>query len=168
MRLPRTIAATMLAATVVYLAVGCAVGCAGNAPPYDIRKPNDIAVTDAGTIPTESTPAPVGSADTRAAADLVREYPPPSECQTEDEGTFRRYEDGAVEILDNGCVLDAETREWRTTRAPTINDTTGPTTARVQCPPDYTAEDSCRLSADFNVRDGLAPGWDVAAVPATP
>jgi len=146
-------------ATVAYLAVGCANG----APPYDIRKPNDTAPASKA-----STPAPVGPVDTHAAVDLVREYPPPSECQTEDEGTFRRYEDGAVEILDNGCVLDAETREWRTTRAPTINDTTGPTTARIECPPDYQAEDSCRLSADFNVRDGLAPGWDVAAVPVTP
>jgi hypothetical protein len=37
----------------------------------------------------------------------------PAECQTEDEGTYIEHEDGAVEIVESGCVLDAETRVWR-------------------------------------------------------
>jgi hypothetical protein len=47
-------------------------------------------------------------------SDQLRRYPPPAECQTEDEGTIVEYEDGAVLIVETGCVLDAEDHRWRT------------------------------------------------------
>jgi hypothetical protein len=58
--------------------------------------------------------AACNSSRTVETSDQLRRYPPPAECQTQDEGTIVEDEDGAVLIVETGCVLDAEDHTWRT------------------------------------------------------
>jgi hypothetical protein len=58
--------------------------------------------------------ASCSSSRTVETSDQLRRYPPPAECQTEDEGTIVEHEDGSVLIVETGCVLDAEDHVWRT------------------------------------------------------
>ena len=45
-------------------------------------------------------------------SDLLRRHPVPAQCQTEQEGTLRVWEDGSALIVETGCRLDAETGVW--------------------------------------------------------